>query len=65
MFTAETSLLKVRHLAFYVNLISRSHVGSAAKRLNCVKIIEPGAIVHDGPHIHTNEEQPFHYCESR
>ncbi|KAI9431439.1 hypothetical protein BJY52DRAFT_1423126, partial [Lactarius psammicola] len=37
----------------------------AAKRLRCVKLIEPGEIEHEGPHIHNDEEQPFHYCESR
>ena len=38
---------------------------SAAKRLRCVKLIEPGEIEHEGSHIHSNEEQPFHFCESR
>ncbi|KAF8488922.1 hypothetical protein F5888DRAFT_1622603, partial [Russula emetica] len=37
----------------------------SAKRLRCVKIIEPGEIEHPGPHIHSNEKQPFHFCESR
>ncbi|KAF8270131.1 hypothetical protein EI94DRAFT_1572248, partial [Lactarius quietus] len=36
-----------------------------AKRLPCVKTIEPGKIEHEGPHVHTNERQPFHFCESR
>jgi hypothetical protein len=36
-----------------------------AKRLCCVKIIEPGDIEHKGRHIHTNEKQPFHFCQSR
>ncbi|KAF8491332.1 hypothetical protein F5888DRAFT_1057818 [Russula emetica] len=37
----------------------------AAKRLRCVKIIDPGEVGHPGPHIHNNEKQPFHFCESR
>ncbi|KAF8270132.1 hypothetical protein EI94DRAFT_1572312 [Lactarius quietus] len=36
-----------------------------AKRLNCVKIIEPGAIEHKGLHVHIDKGQPFHFCESR
>ncbi|KAF8270139.1 hypothetical protein EI94DRAFT_1572222, partial [Lactarius quietus] len=40
-------------------------VGASAKRLRCVKMIEPGEIDHEGTHIHSNEEQPFHFCESR
>ncbi|KAF8270133.1 hypothetical protein EI94DRAFT_1572289 [Lactarius quietus] len=40
-------------------------VSVSAKRLSCVKIIEPGDIEHEGRHIHTDEEQPFHFCESR
>ncbi|KAI9443992.1 hypothetical protein H4582DRAFT_2095349 [Lactarius indigo] len=37
----------------------------AAKRLPCVKVIEPWKVEHRGPHVHSNEEQPFHFCESR
>ena len=40
-------------------------VALAAKRLICVKRIEPGALEHDGPHIHSNEEQPLHFCDIR
>ncbi|KAI0253465.1 hypothetical protein BJV78DRAFT_1153081 [Lactifluus subvellereus] len=29
----------------------------------CVKTIESGRTSHSGPHIHTNENQPFHFCE--
>jgi len=36
-----------------------------AKRLQCVKTIEPGRTSHVGAHIHTKEEQPFHFCETR
>ncbi|KAH9039451.1 hypothetical protein EDB83DRAFT_2411806, partial [Lactarius deliciosus] len=35
------------------------------KRLPCVKVIEPWKVEHQGPHIHSKEEQPFHFCESR
>jgi hypothetical protein len=37
----------------------------AAKRLRCVKIIKSGEVEHLGPHVHSNERQPFHFCESR
>jgi hypothetical protein len=46
-------------------LHSLQYVASAAKRLRCVKTIEPGEVEHPGPHIHSNEMQPFHFCESR
>ncbi|KAI0302897.1 hypothetical protein B0F90DRAFT_1935607 [Multifurca ochricompacta] len=36
-----------------------------AKRLQCVKTIEPGQMAHTGAHIHSKEEQPFHFCENR
>lgn len=36
-----------------------------AKRLQCVNSIDPGQIIHSGGHIHSNEEQPFHFCEER
>ncbi|KAI0062821.1 hypothetical protein BV25DRAFT_1885018 [Artomyces pyxidatus] len=36
-----------------------------AKRLPCVKQIQPGETTHPGPHIHSNEKQPFHFCETR
>ncbi|KAH9029436.1 hypothetical protein EDB85DRAFT_2251894, partial [Lactarius pseudohatsudake] len=36
-----------------------------AKCLPCAKIIKPGEVEHPGPHIHSNEETPFHYCDSR
>ncbi|KAH9029425.1 hypothetical protein EDB85DRAFT_1867188 [Lactarius pseudohatsudake] len=49
-----------RHETFQYTKVSAS-----AKRLRCVKIIEPGESEHEGPHIHSNEEQPFHFCESR
>ncbi|KAN0134237.1 hypothetical protein V8E53_008009, partial [Lactarius tabidus] len=49
-----------RHEMFQYTKVSIS-----AKRLNCVRLIEPGATGHDGLHIHTNETQPFHFCETR
>ena len=42
-----------------------SEVALAAKRLRCVKMIDSGEVEHPGPHIHSNESQPFHFCESR
>ncbi|KAH8977863.1 hypothetical protein EDB86DRAFT_2816692 [Lactarius hatsudake] len=36
-----------------------------AKRLPCVKVIEPGEVEHLGPHTHSNDEKPFHYCNTR
>ncbi|KAI9444006.1 hypothetical protein H4582DRAFT_1807752, partial [Lactarius indigo] len=41
------------------------HAMVVAKRLPCVKIIEPGKNKHPGPHIHSNDENPFHYCDAR
>ncbi|KAH9162129.1 hypothetical protein EDB89DRAFT_2248048 [Lactarius sanguifluus] len=49
-----------RHEAFQYTKYSQ-----AAKRLPCVKVIEPWKVEHRGPHIHSKEEQPFHFCESR
>ncbi|KAI9434036.1 hypothetical protein F5148DRAFT_1268359 [Russula earlei] len=37
----------------------------AAKRLQCVKIIEPGETTHPGSHIHSKEKYLFHFCEAR
>ena len=25
----------------------------------------PGQVEHPGPHIHSNDEKPFHYCNTR
>lgn len=36
-----------------------------AKRLQCVKTIEPGLTSHPGPHIHGKEKHIFHFCETR
>jgi hypothetical protein len=36
-----------------------------AKRLQCVKSIDPGQMSHSGGHIHSTGEQPFHFCEER
>ncbi|KAI0250892.1 hypothetical protein BJV78DRAFT_1361975 [Lactifluus subvellereus] len=36
-----------------------------SKRLQCIKIIEPGQVMHTGDHIHTEEKRPLHYCEAR
>ncbi|KAI9462741.1 hypothetical protein F5148DRAFT_1212347 [Russula earlei] len=36
-----------------------------AKRLQCVQIIGPGQKSHEGAHIHSKEEQLFHFCETR
>jgi hypothetical protein len=65
--TVEPSILRVRHLSFYVNFLQHCNITSLAapKRLNCVKIIKPGAIKHKGRHSHTNDERPLHFCESR
>jgi hypothetical protein len=46
-------------------LLSSDYFDIVAKRLRCVKIIEPGEVGHLGPHIHNNEKRPFHFCESR
>ncbi|TDL23180.1 hypothetical protein BD410DRAFT_721351 [Rickenella mellea] len=36
-----------------------------AKRLPCAVVIPPGALNHDGAHIHSTEGSPFHYCKTR
>lgn len=36
-----------------------------ARRLQCIKTIEAGENSHEGAHIHTNDRQPFHFCETR
>jgi hypothetical protein len=64
-FTTPSSLHKVRHPEFYVTLVMYLCITLAAKRLCCVKLIEPGDIEHEGRHVHTNEKQPFHFCQSR
>ncbi|KAI0253468.1 hypothetical protein BJV78DRAFT_1153084 [Lactifluus subvellereus] len=49
-----------RHESFQYTKYSQ-----VAKRLPCVKTIKSGRTSHSGPHIHTNENQPFHFCETR
>ncbi|KAJ7430289.1 hypothetical protein FB451DRAFT_1500209, partial [Mycena latifolia] len=36
-----------------------------AKRLQCVFPIPPGKKQHAGPHSHSTDPAPFHYCEAR
>ncbi|KAI9455148.1 hypothetical protein BJY52DRAFT_1427134 [Lactarius psammicola] len=36
-----------------------------ARPLPCAKVIEPGEVEHPGLHIHSNDNKPFHYCDSR
>ncbi|KAJ7091563.1 hypothetical protein B0H15DRAFT_836658 [Mycena belliarum] len=36
-----------------------------AKRLKCVFPIPPGEKKHSGPHNHSSEPAPFHFCETR
>ncbi|KAI0058500.1 hypothetical protein BV25DRAFT_1964893 [Artomyces pyxidatus] len=43
----------------------RLTVSSDSKRLPCIKVIQPGDTTHAGPHIHSNEKNPFHFCEER
>ncbi|KZP02990.1 hypothetical protein FIBSPDRAFT_769606, partial [Athelia psychrophila] len=40
-------------------------VGSAAKRLKCIKPISPGETQHSGAHSHSMDKQPFHFCEKK
>ena len=42
-----------------------SNVRTVAKRLPCVKTIDPGQMSHPGTHIHSKEAQIFHFCETR
>jgi hypothetical protein len=41
------------------------NVKTVAKRLHCVKTIEPGEMSHPGIHIHSKEKHIFHFCETR
>ena len=59
------NLVYTRYVFRNSALPSLDHLDIAAKRLRCVKIIEPGEVGHPGPHVHNNEKQPFHFCESR
>ncbi|EMD40863.1 hypothetical protein CERSUDRAFT_121499 [Gelatoporia subvermispora B] len=36
-----------------------------AKRLPCVKLIPAGEIEHSGPHLHSLDDDTFHFCEAR
>ncbi|KAK0446849.1 hypothetical protein EV421DRAFT_1707267 [Armillaria borealis] len=52
-----------RHETFeYTKLIQYSTV---AKRLPCAITIPAGKQQHEGPHIHSTDPNPFHFCESR
>ncbi|KAI9455078.1 hypothetical protein BJY52DRAFT_1122217 [Lactarius psammicola] len=42
-----------------------TRVSFFARLLLCAKVIEPGEVEHLGPHIHSNDNKPFHYCDSR
>ena len=35
------------------------------KHLPCAKVIKPGEMAHLGSHIHSIDDNPFHYCDSR
>ncbi|KAJ3115004.1 hypothetical protein HDU96_001355 [Phlyctochytrium bullatum] len=35
------------------------------QRLPCSKTIPPNQVHHDGPHVHTEKADEFHYCEQR
>ena len=70
LLTLEANVLIIRLVhARYVPggpaLLSYKYIALDAKRLRCVKIIEPGEVEHLGSHIHSIEKQPFHYCETR
>ncbi|KAN0136112.1 hypothetical protein V8E53_005972 [Lactarius tabidus] len=36
-----------------------------AKRMQCIRTIPPGSLSHEGEHVHSEEEKPFHFCEAR
>ncbi|KAH8977864.1 hypothetical protein EDB86DRAFT_3157238 [Lactarius hatsudake] len=42
-----------------------TRVSLFAKPLPCAKVIKPGEVEHPGLHIHSNDNKPFHYCDSR
>ncbi|KAI9455069.1 hypothetical protein BJY52DRAFT_1122205 [Lactarius psammicola] len=47
------------------DIFQYTKVSPLAKPLPCAKKIKPGEVKHPGPHIHSNDEKPFHYCNSR
>jgi hypothetical protein len=56
------SIRKVCKEPFVLHLFN---VRTVAKRLQCVKTIEPGQMSHSGIHIHSKEHNIFHFCETR
>lgn len=36
-----------------------------ARRLGCAVMIPPGSSGHTGPHKHSADEKPFHFCQAR
>ena len=55
----------IRKVCQELSTLGLSDVRVVAKRLQCIKTIEPGGTSHAGPHIHSKEKQIFHYCETR
>ncbi|KAF9443582.1 hypothetical protein P691DRAFT_778790 [Macrolepiota fuliginosa MF-IS2] len=49
----------------YVALGSYTKYTQVSKRLPCVKLIPAGRREHGGPHIHSLDPSPFHFCETR
>ncbi|TFK74975.1 hypothetical protein BDN72DRAFT_832681 [Pluteus cervinus] len=51
-----------RHETFQYTKVGTVYL---AKRLPCAISIPPGQLGHNGPHCHTLDPKPFHFCETR
>ncbi|KAF7356372.1 VWFA domain-containing protein [Mycena venus] len=46
-------------------VVDKIMIPTVAKRLPCVFPIPPGERAHSGPHSHSSDTTPFHFCETR
>lgn len=63
---SSSSTPRVRNKSTYENAVCTRSC-TVSKRLPCVIPIHPGRIDHLnlGPHCHSSEKDPFHFCEAR
>ncbi|KAJ6534677.1 hypothetical protein DFH09DRAFT_932195, partial [Mycena vulgaris] len=54
-----------RHETFQYTKVPSFNISTVAKRLPCVFLIPPGQKKHAGPHNHSTDPAPFHFCETR
>ncbi|KAF7370371.1 VWFA domain-containing protein [Mycena sanguinolenta] len=48
-----------------IELSEHEHNCPDSKRLHCAIKIPPNEMEHKGPHVHAEEPNPFHHCETR